>query len=181
MANAGRGSGPLGSTSVEGLVSGAQEVAGDAAKRLRETVQDAVTTIEKRRDVELKNLRGRLRDLNTNIGGLERRYRTLEKRVTKQVETLSGRTVKASDLDKRLRTLEKEIRRLAGLGASAASATRRASTAGRGTAARRATSARKPAARKTTARKPAARTTAAPGAPRRPAARRSNSTRRRAG
>src|SRR5258708_7468272 len=110
------------------LISGAQGRAEDAAKRLQKTVQETVATAEKRYNVELKNLQGRLRDINTNIGGLERSYRSFEKRVTKQIETLSGRAVKASDLDKRIRTLEAEIRRATGLGASTATTARKAAT-----------------------------------------------------
>ena len=120
-----------------------------------------MNTIEKRRDVELKNLRARLRDLNTTIGGLERRYRALEKRMTKQVETLSGRTVKASDLDKRLRALEKELRRLTGIGGRTATARKPARGNDRRASRQHGSPSRKPAARKTTARKPAARRTTA--------------------
>src|ERR1700737_2167395 len=105
------------------LISGAQERAEDAAKRVQKSVQEALGSAEKRYSVELKNLRGRLRDMNTNMGGLERSYRALEKRVTKQIETLSGRAVKASDLEKRIRTLEGEIRRATGLGSTTATST----------------------------------------------------------
>ncbi len=110
------------------LISGAQGRAEDAAKRLQKTVQETVSNAEKRYNVELKNLQGRLRDVNTNLGGLERSYRSFEKRVTKQIETLSGRAVKASDLDKRIRTMEAEIRRATGLGASTATTARKAAT-----------------------------------------------------
>ena len=181
------------------LIWGAQGRAEDAAKRLQKTMQETVASAEKRFNVELKNLQGRLRDLNTSMGGLERSYRAMEKRVTKQIETVSGRAVRASDLDNRIRTLEAEILRATGLGPSPArtapraatgakrarkrtraastarrstSTTRRSATA-RTTAARK-TAARKPAARKTAARKPAARKTAAskPSARRRTTARR---------
>jgi hypothetical protein len=181
------------------LIWGAQGRAEDAAKRLQKTMQETVASAEKRFNVELKNLQGRLRDLNTSMGGLERSYRAMEKRVTKQIETVSGRAVRASDLDNRIRTLEAEILRATGLGPSPArtapraatgakrarkrtraastarrstSTTRRSATA-RTTAARK-TAARKPAARKTAARKPAARKTAAS----KPSARRRTSARR---
>jgi len=181
------------------LIWGAQGRAEDAAKRLQKTMQETVASAEKRYNVELKNLQGRLRDLNTSMGGLERSYRAMEKRVTKQIETVSGRAVRASDLDNRIRTLEAEILRATGLGPSPArtapraatgakrarkrtraastarrstSTTRRSATA-RTTAARK-TAARKPAARKTAARKPAARKTAAS----KPSARRRTSARR---
>ena len=181
------------------LIWGAQGRAEDAAKRLQKTMQETVASAEKRYNVELKNLQGRLRDLNTSMGGLERSYRAMEKRVTKQIETVSGRAVRASDLDNRMRTLEAEILRATGLGPSPArtapraatgakrarkrtraastarrstSTTRRSATA-RTTAARK-TAARKPAARKTAARKPAARKTAAS----KPSARRRTSARR---
>jgi hypothetical protein len=162
----------LGGASVQDLVEGGQQLVSDAqgraedtAKLLRDTLAGAVSTLEKRRDVELKNLRARLRDINTNMGGLERRYRALEKRLTRQVESLSGRAVKACDLDKRLRLLEGEIRRVAGR-ATGASPARRAPSRSRTTAAARkaAPARKKAAARKTTAaRKPAAarKTTAA--------------------
>jgi chromosome segregation ATPase len=180
------------------LISGAQGRAEDAAKRLQKTVQETVASAEKRYNVELKNLRGRLRDLNTSMGGLERSYRALEKRVTKQIETVSGHAVKASDLDKRIRTLEADIRRVTGLGSStattarraatgtakrarkrvtkAASTARRATSTTRRSATARATAARKPAAAKkpAPAKKPAARKPAA----RKPAARRRTSARR---
>src|ERR1700730_3003976 len=104
------------------LLSATQERAEDAAKRVQKSVQDAVGAAEKRYNVELKNLQGRLRDLNTNLGGLERSYRTMEKRFTKQIETLSGRAVKASDLETRIGTLEGEVRRARGLGGSPATA-----------------------------------------------------------
>jgi chromosome segregation ATPase len=181
------------------LISGAQGRAEDAAKRLQKTVQETVASAEKRYNVELKNLRGRLRDLNTSMGGLERSYRALEKRVTKQIETVSGHAVKASDLDKRIRTLEADIRRVTGLGSSTATTARRAATGtakrarkrvtkaastarratsttrrsatARATAARKPAAAKKPAARKPAARKPAARRrTSARRAPVRPAA-----------
>ena len=181
------------------LIWGAQGRAEDAAKRLQKTMQETVASAEKRFNVELKNLQGRLRDLNTSMGGLERSYRAMEKRVTKQIETVSGRAVRASDLDNRIRTLEAEILRATGLGPSPArtapraatgakrarkrtraastarrstSTTRRSATA-RTTAARK-TAGRKPAARKTAARKPAARKTAAS----KPSARRRTSARR---
>jgi len=181
------------------LIWGAQGRAEDAAKRLQKTMQETVASAEKRFNVELKNLQGRLRDLNTSMGGLERSYRAMEKRVTKQIETVSGPAVRASDLDNRIRTLEAEILRATGLGPSPArtapraatgakrarkrtraastarrstSTTRRSATA-RTTAARK-TAARKPAARKTAARKPAARKTAAS----KPSARRRTSARR---
>ena len=181
------------------LIWGAQGRAEDAAKRLQKTMQETVASAEKRYNVELKNLQGRLRDLNTSMGGLERSYRAMEKRVTKQIETVSGRAVKASDLDNRIRTLEAEILRATGLGPSSARTARRAatgakrarkrtraaSTARRSTSTRRRsatarttaarkTAARKPAARKTAARKPAARKTAAS----KPSARRRTSARR---
>ncbi len=181
------------------LIWGAQGRAEDAAKRLQKTMQETVASAEKRYNVELKNLQGRLRDLNTSMGGLERSYRAMEKRVTKQIETVSGRAVKASDLDNRIRTLEAEILRATGLGPSTARTARRAatgakrarkrtraaSTARRSTSTRRRsatarttaarkTAARKPAARKTAARKPAARKTAAS----KPSARRRTSARR---
>ena len=181
------------------LIWGAQGRAEDAAKRLQKTMQETVASAEKRYNVELKNLQGRLRDLNTSMGGLERSYRAMEKRVTKQIETVSGRAVKASDLDNRIRTLEAEILRATGLGPSTARTARRAATGAkrarkrtraastarrststtrrsataRTTAARK-TAARKPAARKTAARKPAARKTAAS----KPSARRRTSARR---
>src|SRR3979411_959122 len=107
------------------LISGAQERAEDAAKRVQKSVQDAVGAAEKRYNVELKNMQGRLRDLNTNLGGLERSDGAMEKRFTRQIEPLSGRAVKASDLEKRIRTLEAEIRRATGLGGSTASTTPR--------------------------------------------------------
>jgi vacuolar-type H+-ATPase subunit I/STV1 len=175
------------------LIWGAQGRAEDAAKRLQKTMQETVASAEKRYNVELKNLQGRLRDLNTSMGGLERSYRAMEKRVTKQIETVSGRAVRASDLDNRIRTLEAEILRATGLGPSPARTARRAATGAkrarkrtraastarrststsrrsataRTTAARKLAAAKKPAARKTAARKPAARKTAA----RKPAAR----------
>jgi len=181
------------------LIWGAQGRAEDAAKRLQKTMQETVASAEKRFNVELKNLQGRLRDLNTSMGGLERSYRAMEKRVTKQIETVSGRAVRASDLDNRIRTLEAEILRATGLGPSTARTARRAATGAkrarkrtraastarrststtrrsataRTTAARK-TAARKPAARKTAARKPAARKTAAS----KPSARRRTSARR---
>ena len=181
------------------LIWGAQGRAEDAAKRLQKTMQETVASAEKRYNVELKNLQGRLRDLNTSMGGLERSYRAMEKRVTKQIETVSGRAVRASDLDNRIRTLEAEILRATGLGPSTARTARRAATGAkrarkrtraastarrststtrrsataRTTAARK-TAARKPAARKTAARKPAARKTAAS----KPSARRRTSARR---
>src|ERR1700694_438772 len=102
------------------LISATQERAEDAAKRVQKSVQDAVGGAEKRYNVELKNLQGRLRDLNTNLGSLERSYRAMEQRVTKQIETLAGRDVQAYDLVKRIRTLEGEIRRATGIGSSAA-------------------------------------------------------------
>ena len=181
------------------LIWGAQGRAEDAAKRLQKTMQETVASAEKRYNVELKNLQGRLRDLNTSMGGLERSYRAMEKRVTKQIETVSGRAVRASDLDNRIRTLEAEILRATGLGPSTARTARRAATGakrarkrtGAASTARRSTSTtrrsatarttaarktagRKPAARKTAARKPAARKTAAskPSARRRTTARR---------
>src|SRR4030088_627895 len=104
------------------LLSATQERAEEAAKRVQKSVQDAVGAAEKRYNVELKNMQGRLRDLNTNLGGLERSYRAMEKRFTRQIETLSGRAVKASDLAKRIRTLEGERRRAPGLGSSSATA-----------------------------------------------------------
>ena len=181
------------------LIWGAQGRAEDAAKRLQKTMQETVASAEKRYNVELKNLQGRLRDLNTSMGGLERSYRAMEKRVTKQIETVSGRAVRASDLDNRIRTLEAEILRATGLGPSTARTARRAATGakrarkrtGAASTARRSTSttrrsatarttaarktaARKPAARKTAARKPAARKTAAS----KPSARRRTSARR---
>jgi chromosome segregation ATPase len=128
------------------LISDAQERAADAAKQVQRVAADAVSTLEKRRDVELKNLRGRLKDINTAVGGLERRYRSLEKRVTKQIETISGRAVKASDLDKRIRSLEAEIRRAAGLGRSAVGGARAKKTT---TTAKRRTGASAGTARKT--------------------------------
>ena len=181
------------------LIWGAQGRAEDAAKRLQKTMQETVASAEKRYNVELKNLQGRLRDLNTSMGGLERSYRAMEKRVTKQIETVSGRAVRASDLDNRIRTLEAEILRATGLGPSTARTARRAATGAkrarkrtraastarrststtrrsataRTTAARK-TAGRKPAARKTAARKPAARKTAAS----KPSARRRTSARR---
>ena len=181
------------------LIWGAQGRAEDAAKRLQKTMQETVASAEKRFNVELKNLQGRLRDLNTSMGGLERSYRAMEKRVTKQIETVSGRAVRASDLDNRIRTLEAEILRATGLGPSTARTARRAATGAkrarkrtraastarrststtrrsataRTTAARK-TAGRKPAARKTAARKPAARKTAAS----KPSARRRTSARR---
>lgn len=173
-----RRTGPMGTPGVQDLVEGGQQIiseaqgrAEDAAKRVRHSVQDAVNTLEKRRDVELKNLRARLRDLNTSLGGLERRYRTLEKRLTKQVETLSGRTVKASDLDRRLRALETEIRRATGIGVSARKPAAKRATVRRPAA--KPTTARKPAAKQTAARKPAAKRTAA----RKPAAKRTTTRR----
>jgi vacuolar-type H+-ATPase subunit I/STV1 len=172
------------------LISEAQGRAEDAAKRLQKTVHETVASAEKRYNVELKNLRGRLRDLNTSMGRLERSYRALEKRVTKQIEIVSGHAVKASDLDKRIRTLEAEIRRATGLGSSTATTARRAatgtsrrarkrvtkaaSTARRTTStARRSATARATAARKTAAREPAARkpATRKPAAAKKPAAR----------
>jgi len=184
------------------LISGAQGRAEDAAKRLQKTVQETVAGAEKRYNVELKNLQGRLRDLNTSMGGLERSYRSLEKRVTKQIETVSGRAIKASDLDKRIRTLEAEIRRATGMGSStattarkaatgtakrarkrvtrAASTARRATSTARRSAAARATAARK-AATGTAAAKPAAAkrpTTAKKPAARKPAARKPAARRR---
>jgi len=61
------------------LIWGAQGRAEDAAKRLQKTMQETVASAEKRYNVELKNLQGRLRDLNTSMGGLERSYRAMEK------------------------------------------------------------------------------------------------------
>src|ERR1700680_1455167 len=110
------------------LISGAQERAEDAAKRVQKSVQEALGLAEKRYNLELKNLQGRLRDLNTNMGGLERSYRALERRVTRQIETLSGRAVKASDLDRRTRPLEADIRRAAGLGSTTVASASRATT-----------------------------------------------------
>lgn len=179
------------------LIWGAQGRAEDAAKRLQKTMQETVASAEKRYNVELKNLQGRLRDLNTSMGGLERSYRAMEKRVTKQIETVSGRALKASDLDNRIRTLEAEILRATGLGPSTARTARRAATGAkrarkrtraastarrststtrrsataRTTAARKLAAAKKPAARKTAASKPSARRrTSARRAPARPAA-----------
>jgi chromosome segregation ATPase len=142
------------------LISGAQGRASDAAKQVQRVAADAVSTLEKRRDVELRNLRGRLKDVNTAIGGLERRYRALEKRVTSQIETISGRAVKASDLDKRIRTVESELLRVAGLGRSAAGRAR--TTAARTTAKKPTTTARRrtTAASTTAKRRTAAASTA---------------------
>jgi chromosome segregation ATPase len=109
----------------------------DALRRARKQVQDTVRTLEKRRDAEMKNLRARLQDLNINVSGLERRYRTLEKRVEKQLQTLSKRTLRATDFEKRMRGLEADIRRYAGLGA------RTAAGPTRGTAAKAKTARRK--------------------------------------
>jgi chromosome segregation ATPase len=159
--------GPLAGTALgdivdtgQAMISEAQDRATDAVQQVTRMASDAASTLDKRREVELKNLRGRVRDVNTAIGGLERRYRTLEQRLTKQIETLSGRTVKASDLDKRIRALEAEIRRATGLGAAAAGSARRSAatttrTASR-TASRAATGARK--ATSTARRSAAART-----------------------
>ena len=85
-------------------------------KRLQPLTDPRAIRLEKRRGEELKGLRTRLADVNTAVGGLERRYRSLEKRLTKQIEVLSGRAVKASDLEKRIRAVEADIRRVTGLG-----------------------------------------------------------------
>ncbi len=120
------------------LVAGASGRAEDILRRARDSVQETVKTLEKRRGEEMKNLTARLKDVNISVSGLERRYQTLEKRFEKQIKTLSNRAVKATDFEKRVRSLEGEIRRLAGLGdrppvapsppSRAATSTRRART-----------------------------------------------------
>jgi len=45
-----------------------------------------------------------------NLSGLERRYRTLESRFEKQLQTISDRAVKATDFDRRVREIEAEVR-----------------------------------------------------------------------
>jgi len=150
--------GRAGAANLQDLVQGASGRAEDAIRRGRESLQQTLRSFEKRRDVELRNLQGRLKDLNTTLGGLERRYRQLEKRMQRQIEELSRGTVKASDVDRRLRQLEAEIRRLAGLGPARKPAARKPAA--------RKPAARKPAARKAAARKPAARKPARKAAPR---------------
>jgi len=145
------------------LLSGAQDRATDAVKSAQKLAAETLNALERRRDAEIKNLRALVREVNANLGGLERRYRALEKNLTKQIETLSGRTVKASDLDRRIRALESEILRAVGQGRSAAkkaTSTAKRSPAPRTTAARRSSApARRTAAKKTTS--PARKTTTA--------------------
>jgi chromosome segregation ATPase len=143
----------------------------DALRRARKQVQDTVRTLEKRRDAEMKNLRARLQDLNINVSGLERRYRTLEKRVEKQLQTLSKRTLRATDFEKRMRGLEADIRRYAGLGARTTAGPTRG-TAAKAKAARRKSGPKRAAAKRRakTAVRTAKTTRRRKAAPARPAA-----------
>jgi chromosome segregation ATPase len=84
-------------------------------REAQKLMRDTMTTVEKRTEVEVRNLRGRLRDVNTTLAALERRYRTLERRVERELNQLSRRVIRGTEVEKRIRQLETELRRLAGL------------------------------------------------------------------